>query len=93
MGVTVVCALSSIKPDGIGGVANNPIPFWILRNGVADGVLGKRLTFLVKRLFLIKVFYKEFYINASSYRIVGFNPDYTEGDGHNDTDDDQGCRN
>ena len=48
MGVTPVCALNSIKPGGIGGVANNPVPFWILRNSVVDGVLGECLTFLVK---------------------------------------------
>lgn len=28
---------NSIKPVGIGGVANNPVGFWILRDGPADG--------------------------------------------------------
>ena len=46
MGVTPVRALNSIKRDGIGGVANNPVEFWILRRGLADSVLGKRFTFL-----------------------------------------------
>ena len=46
MGVTVVLALNSIKPNGIGGVANNPVEFWILRHHLADSILGERLTFL-----------------------------------------------
>ena len=48
MGVTPICALNSIKPDGIGGVANNPVEFWILRNGLVDGILGELLTSLAK---------------------------------------------
>ena len=48
MCVTPVLALNSIKPDGMGRVANNPVPFWILRNHFADSILGKRLTFLTE---------------------------------------------
>ena len=48
MGVTPVRALNSVKPDGIRGVANNPVEIWILRNGIADSTLGKRCTFLVE---------------------------------------------
>ena len=48
MGVTPVRALNSIKIDRIGGVANYPVVFWILRNGLGDSILGKRLTFLAE---------------------------------------------
>ena len=48
MGVTPVRALNSIKRGGIWRVANNPVPFWILRNDHADSILGKRLTFLAE---------------------------------------------
>ena len=48
MGVTPVRALDSIKPDGIGGVANNPVEFWILRNDTVDRIYSKRLTFLAE---------------------------------------------
>ena len=48
MGVTPVRALNSIKPDGIGGVANNPVEIWIWRHGLADSILGKRLKFLAE---------------------------------------------
>ena len=58
MGVTPVLALNTIKPDVIGGVANNPVPFWILRCHLADSIMGKLRTFLARRL-LIKVLYKE----------------------------------
>ena len=46
MGVTPVRALYSIKIGGIGGVANNPVEGWILRNDLADSILSKRLTSL-----------------------------------------------
>ena len=46
MGVTPVRALNSIKPDGIGGVANNPVEFWIQRYHLVDSILGKRITSL-----------------------------------------------
>ena len=46
MGVTPVRALNSIKPGGVRRVANNPVEFWILRNGLANSILSKRLTFL-----------------------------------------------
>ena len=90
MSVTPVRALDAFKPGWIGGVANNPVPFWILRTDLADSILGERLTFLLRRL-LIKVLYKELCIIAS-YRIIVFSPDYEEGNGHDDADDDQGCR-
>ena len=48
MGVAPVRALNSIKSDGIGGVANNPVEFWILRRDLADSILSERLTFLVE---------------------------------------------
>ena len=48
MGVTPVRAFNPIKPDGIGGVANNPVEFWIFRKGLADRTFSKRYTFLVK---------------------------------------------
>ena len=48
MSVTPVRALNSIKPDGVGGVANNPVEFWILRNRLADSTLSKLLTFLAE---------------------------------------------
>ena len=48
MGVIPVRTLNSIKRDRIGGVANDPVIFWILRNGLADRILGKRLTFLAE---------------------------------------------
>ena len=48
MGVTPVLALNSIKPDGIGGVANNPVEFGIPRNHLADSTLGKRFAFLAE---------------------------------------------
>ena len=48
MVVTPVCALNSIKRDGIGSVANNPVECWIFRNGSVDGILGKRFTSLVE---------------------------------------------
>ena len=74
MGVTPVLALISIKIDGIGGVANNPVPLRILRNDFGDRILGKRRTFLAERLS-IRVLYKVLYI-ISSYRIVLCNPHY-----------------
>ena len=58
MGVTIVRALDSIKPNGIGGMANYPVEFWILRYHIVDSILGKRLTFLAEAL-LIRVLYKE----------------------------------
>jgi hypothetical protein len=48
MGVIPVCALNSIKRDGIGGVANNPVEIWILRNHLVDSILSKRLAFLAE---------------------------------------------
>ena len=48
MGVTIVLSLNSFKADGIGGVANNPVVFWILRNELADTTFSKRLTFLAE---------------------------------------------
>ena len=48
MGVTPVRALNSIKPDGIRRVADNPVEFWILRNGPADSILSKRGTSLAE---------------------------------------------
>ena len=48
MGATPVHALNSIKPDFIGGGANNPVVGWILRYRVADSILGKRRTFLAE---------------------------------------------
>ena len=48
MGVTPVLALNSIKPDGIGRVANNPVVFWILRSDRAHSTFSKRLTFLAE---------------------------------------------
>ena len=48
MGVTPVRALNAIKPDGIGRVANKPVPFWILRSHLADSTLSKLLTFLAE---------------------------------------------
>ena len=50
MGVTPVGALNSIKPDGIGGVANNPVESRILRYDLVDSIISKRLTFLVEDL-------------------------------------------
>ena len=46
MVVTPVLALNSIKRDGIGRVANNPVQFWIFRNGRVDSIFGKRGTSL-----------------------------------------------
>ena len=48
MDVTPVRALNSIKRGRVGGVANNPVPFWILRNDPADGILCKRLASLAE---------------------------------------------
>ena len=48
MGIIPVRALNSIKRSGISGVANNPVEFWILRPGTADGILGELRTFLVE---------------------------------------------
>jgi hypothetical protein len=48
MTVTPVLALNSIKGDGIGGVANNPVEFWILRIDVGDSIYGKLLTSLAE---------------------------------------------
>ena len=48
MGVTPVRTLNAIKSDGIGGVANNPVKFWILCRDLADSILSKRLTFLAE---------------------------------------------
>ena len=60
MGITPVRALNSKKVDGIGGVANNPVEFWVLRKGLGDSILGKRLTFLGRKtFFLIKVLYED----------------------------------
>ena len=64
MGVTPVCALNTIKRDGIGGVANNPVVFRILQNDVADSSSSTRLTSLAED-FLIKVLYKELYITIA----------------------------
>ena len=46
MGVTPVRAFISFKLKGIGGVANNPVEFWILRNHFADSICCKLLAFL-----------------------------------------------
>ena len=46
MSVIPVRALNSIKPDGIGRVANNPVEMWILYYHLVNSILGKRLTFL-----------------------------------------------
>ena len=70
MGVTPVRALNAIKPDFIGGVANNPIQFWILRYHLANSILSKFRTFLARKL-LIKVLYKKFLFIR--YRIIIFN--------------------
>ena len=48
MRVTPVRALNSIKIDGIRGVANNPVEFWVIENGLGDSSLGKRFTFLAE---------------------------------------------
>ena len=48
MGVTPVRALNSIKIGGIGGVANNPVVFRILRFDLVDSILSKRRTFLAE---------------------------------------------
>jgi hypothetical protein len=48
MGVTPVRSLNSIKRNGIGGVADNPVVIWILRIDIADSILGKSLTFLAE---------------------------------------------
>ena len=48
MGVTPVRAHISFEVEGIGGVANNPVVFWILRNHLADSISSKRLAFLVE---------------------------------------------
>ena len=48
MRVTIVNAFNSIERGGIGGVANNPVEIWILRNGTADSILGKQRTFLAE---------------------------------------------
>ena len=85
---TPVRALNSIKSDGIGGVANNPVKTWIFRNDMVDSALGKRSTFLAKKL-LNEEIYKEPCI-ISSYRIVVCNPDYTEVNDHEDQADDHG---
>ena len=52
---------------------------------LADSTLSKRFTFLAEDFQ--SLVYKELYIIAS-YRIVEFNPDYTDDDGREDTDDD-----
>ena len=48
MCVTPIRALNSIKIDGIRRVADNPVECWILQDGLADSILGKRLTFLAE---------------------------------------------
>ena len=48
MGVTPVRALNSIKPDGIWGVENSPVVFWILRIDPDDSTVSKRLTSLAE---------------------------------------------
>ena len=48
MVVTPVRALNSIKPDGVGRVANYPVEIWIFRHGIGDSILGKRFTSLVE---------------------------------------------
>ena len=48
MGVSPVRALNSIKRDGVGGVANNPVECWILRKGLADSTFSKSLTSLAE---------------------------------------------
>ena len=48
MVVTPVRALNSIKRDGIVSVTNNPVEFWIFRNGNVDSILGIRRTSLVE---------------------------------------------
>ena len=49
MGVIPVRALSSIEPDGIGRVANDdPVEFWVLRNGIGDSTRSRRLAFLAE---------------------------------------------
>jgi hypothetical protein len=44
MGVTPVLALNSIKREGIGRVANNPVETRILRNHLVDSLFSKRHT-------------------------------------------------
>ena len=51
MDETPVLVLNSIKRGGVGGVANNPVDFWIRRNGFVDGILGKRLTYLAEDFY------------------------------------------
>ena len=48
MGVAIVRALNSIKRDGIGGVANNPVEVWPLWYHLGDASLGKVFTFLAE---------------------------------------------
>ena len=64
MGVTPVRALNSIKRGGIeGGVANNPIEFWILRIDVADSILGKCGTSLAEDFYYNQFALHFFYRN------------------------------
>ena len=50
MGGIPVRTFYSIKRDGIGGMGNDRVILWILRNGlqVDDTILGKILTFLAE---------------------------------------------
>ena len=70
MGVIPVRALDSIKRGGIGGVANNPVEFWITRNGLADSTLSKRFTFLAED------FQSKWYtMNSTSLPLTGSSPE------------------
>lgn len=82
---------------------NIPADFWVMRKGLVDGILGKREAFTQNtikpsrlcRRFLIRVFYKELYI-IGSYPFIVYNPEHTEGDVSDDSDDElqvEGCRN
>ena len=48
MGYTPVREFNSIKIGVIGGVANNPVKFWILRYHFLDSIYSIRLTFLAE---------------------------------------------
>ena len=85
MGVAIVRVLNPIKRGGIGGMTNNPVKVWPLRHHLVDSVLVNALRFW-QRNFLITVLYLVYIV---SYRIVAFNPDYTEGDECDDCDDGQ----
>ena len=50
MGVTPIRIFNSIKLNLIGGMANNPVEFGILRNHFADSICCKLLAFLEEYL-------------------------------------------